>query len=397
MQEACLNCLDCGCAVFLDGFGILTAIESERTCVHSVDNKSLIRTETAQTVIFEKCSELTAFHRSKYAPLKEMNEIAKRVHPELPMELSVRWSEKELRRLLRGLIRQVMYEVITDGRCSLLPQIGVFYSLHNRQGKSYQEWWAGADIFLKPVWMRRTQVGLPRFFEAPVLRDAWEPFRAAYGDPLTVTRVHLKEELLAVGYEIDSDPEETMNVAIFEKKPENSNEHKTFLYVSDGLRGIALARGSDCGAEIVLQLKHDSAGSSPPSWPYRALALGWILMQASKSGVLGAGVGITCGDRLCPEIGSKLGAVITTRFSNMLHSSMCSDGRFSYMNIVGITAAEARLARVSSPEHLLVLLQRRGLDQLTKSNRPCLASFLGLPPEEESGETGRTEEMAEAS
>jgi len=361
-----------GESVYLDGLGLLQPLQKTRNVVHELDGACAIREERSLVLAFEKCLELTSFHRRRSAPLVEQKELARRVHPRLPIELNLRWPEQAVRRRLAGLIKHVAYETVVNGSCSQLSALGVFYALHNRQGATLQDWCAGADIFMRSSYRQGLALGGVRIFEPPVYQDAWEPLRAAFGDPVSIFSLQLREELAALGYELNDGTETPdLPVAVFESAPH------TVTYCTEGLRNAAFSRGSQSGRELVFQVPVKN-GEPLPQWPSRALALGWILLWSSRTGSVGWGVGVGCGLPLCERPPSRLSLVFTTAFAPLRQRARCAAGAFTYMNLLGITEAEAAVARRHSPEHLVALLEHRELDQVTKPNRPCLVSRSGL-------------------
>ncbi len=372
-----------GESIYLEGLGIAAPRRITAPGVYTLAQHFVLREEVRQHTVFEKCSELTGYHRQRYSPLCELKDLVKRIYARLPLQMAVRWSENDLRRLLRGLMKHVIYEVVTKGCSRQLAPLGVFYALHNRQGSSVQDWYAGADIFLEAASCPAVESGPSRLLLIPELQDAWEPLRCVYGDPLAVLSIPLRPELQKLGYALAAESEPEINVAVFERRVKHS---RILLYCTEGLRRAAYQRGTKQGVELVFQACLPEDDLSAPAWPFKALALGWVLVQSSRSGAPRTGVGLGCEVPLSEDEPTRLSTIFSTEFSQIPRPCKCSDGPFSYLNLVGITEREALLARTSSPAHLTILLRRRQLDQVTKLNRPCLVCKTEVEGKDSSGE-----------
>ena len=373
--------LDQDRAVHLPGLGVLLPVRATQMAVREEEGQDRpprcrLCSETYRTIKFEKCCEVTAYHRRRFAPLVEIEELARRLPAHLPVEQAALLLESEGRAHLRELMKHLCYEIVAYGHSSQLEPLGHFYALHNRQGMSLRDWYAGADIFIRPAYRELLESGPSRVFEPPVYQDAWEPFRAAYGDPLAVFSLVLREELEKLGYQLPRDMHPEIRVAVFEGP--RTGGSRVLKYCTDGLRTAASAHGTGAGTEFVFQTTVDCREQNIPLWPGRALALGWLLLEGSKRKAVGLGVGLGAGMRLYDHGACRLNLIFTTRFAPLPRELRSANGRFAYVNLLGITEAEAALARRFSPQHLTVLLEHRKLDQITKPRRACLVSRSGF-------------------
>jgi hypothetical protein len=305
-------------SVHLEGFGFLSPIINSSSSTQIVDNQAVIVRETFISLRFEKCDDFSSSQPEKFNSLVETKDIAQRVMArmrrpvgskiEAPYAAQTQSSEertsgtapsiapnppflgneRELARYIRGWIECLKFEVVLKGYSSLLPTIGTWYALHNRQGENFAEWFAGSDVFLKPTFRHVLMSSQALSFERPVLQNAWELFEAANGAPLVTLSVDIEKELAALGYQMQepsiescqgSAPEQRHNqqaamadsnppglaqpetglpsvqvsspcrnplrsfdLAIFEQK---SADNPTLIFCSDGLRTLSFQRELD--------------------------------------------------------------------------------------------------------------------------------------------------------
>jgi len=377
LVESIEDLLRAGFSVVLDGFGILTPEISATERSYTIDGKQVRRWEESLSVSFDKCREVTAFHRERFPRLIDTKDLARATHLALPCEDGLRYTERAVRRRIVALARALRTQVIERGFSSALAPLGDFYALHNRQGETLNDRFAGADIFITPRFLRRLRVGDARRFDRPTLEHAWEIFEAAYGAPIGRLRLDLGEELRALGYSLSPAEEAQflgerhIEVGVFRT---GEREGKPILtYVTDGVR--RLSRGKNTvGNELTFQLPVSrldarDGTASIPTWPTRALTLGWLLVLSSRSRTVAPGVGFSADAPLIPDCDTDLCAVFTTPFQSIRTPQRDTDGEFSFINIVGITTTEAAFARRFGGGHLLNLLGHRSLDQATKPTR----------------------------
>ncbi len=375
--------------VYLEGFGIFspelhTEIKSEKK-----GNKTSLRSETFRSVVFEKCYDLISFHRDRVGEVADLKELVQRIYPRLPLFITSEIDERALRSFLKLRIQEIKESVIHNGFDFTLGAIGELYALHNRQGSSPNEWYAGADIFLKPKYHRVISQRPLGSCEQPVLTSAWEPLEAAFGTSLTCFKVDLVKELSLLGYDASLLPPgeaKDIKVAAF-RVPKSAKSEESVLFCSDGLRNLGLTSRSSrgYGNEIVFQLPLSDSGIALETlvdWAQRPFTLAWMLMQSAPSKTIRHGAGLASESPLFAygeNAGSKtrvsrspLHMILTTHFNRMRLRQTSSEGSFNYLSIVGITEEEGALISHRSAEHLITLLARRELLFITRPYRPSI-------------------------
>lgn len=377
LVESITDFLRAGFSVEIDGFGIVSPQTTSAERSYSVEGSQVRRWEETLSLSFDKCREVTAFHRERFPRLIDTKDLARATHLELPCDEGLRLNERATRRRIVALFRTLKTEVIERGYSGALAPLGDFYALHNRQGETLNDRFAGSDIFLVPRFTRRIRLSETRRFERPILEHPWEIFEAAYGTPAGKLRIDLGVELRALGYTF-SPEEETqflgekfIEVGVFVTGERDGKPLLT--YVTSGVRRLAQGKGGG-GNELTFQLpvSHDSTTPSQtalPEWPTRALTLGWLLVLSSRSRTIPPGVGFSADAPLIPDCDTDLCAVFTTPFHSIRTPQRDTEGEFSFINIVGITTTEAAFARRFGGSHLLNLLEHRSLDQATKPTR----------------------------
>jgi len=383
-----LRLIQSGRAAYLDRLGIFFPALGEKTTTRIVEGQGVIRKEVSRNPAFEKCLDLTSYHRREYPQIAESPEIATQVYARLPLNLQVRWSAKALRKMLEGLIRLVKYEIVNSGSSFRLTHLGDFYCLHNRQGLNFNDWFAGSDILFEARVSDIISVGPARFFERPVFFNAWEPLESAFGEPISTFTIDLTRELPRLGYSLsEKEPphpsiKEGIRVAVFKRTSTKDRDGSfSLLFCSDGLRSIGLNKQTEnaCGSEVTFQLSSISV-NDPQSlleelstWSKRAFVLAWILLIGKRSGKLTLGSGLSAGCSLLEgQKNSNLSAIFTTPFSFLPGEQLSKEGAFYYNNLVGITEDEAQLAKTHSLEHLYVLLKHKNLGDVTNPSRASI-------------------------
>lgn len=363
--------------VYFEGFGILIPhIESQQR-VRTQANQIFIQTETFRSLRFEKCGELVAFHREKFGTIAELKDLIEQVRRKLPT--STKNADRELRQLLRGLFQSLKIDVVSRGFSNLMPQIGEFFALHNRQGSAVSDWFAGSDIFIRPKYRQTLFVEPTKMMERPILQSSWELLEAAYGAPACVLELDLLEQLTELGYDAEAlqtglaDKDRRIPVGVFLRL----EAPQALIYCTDGLRRMAAQAGHiRAGTELVFQLglsSHDDQAAIP-DWPLRPLSLGWVLMQSARSKSLGIGAGLSCDSSLIPDEDSELRCILATPFAAVKTEQLSSEGAFNYVNLIGICPDEAEVAASHSVDYLFKLLEYKELDQCTKPSRSSIVA-----------------------
>ncbi len=398
LESSLIYFLERGLPIYLDGLGILFPIIKQRRRVKNLRDKFVLYSEDYRTVGFEKCYELVSFNRERFSGVLESRDIAHRVYARGMPFLSTPFSEVEVRRLVRGIIDKIRVETVTTGRSYLLSTIGDFFALHNRQGETFTDWYAGADIFLKTSYQKILKTTPSKFFARPVFNDSKEPFTALYGSPLNEFSIDLAAELVKLGYEISETEKKALtpssfSVAVFSSKDSEKSGAIILTYVTDGLRAIGIEKNSSeaLGSEFVVQTvlePKDSMGrkgvvsveaGTLPIWPVRMMTAGWILLKASKSGRVKPGAGLAVGrDSLFANEASSLTTVLTAKFPKIAGEQLSPEGAFEYISLIAISSDEAEVASKHSPHLLLTLLDYKKLQQITKPGRSSLVAKTGF-------------------
>lgn len=380
--------LDHGQPIYLEGFGVLipNRVSSQNSYHHQ--DKLVLREETRYKLRFEKCDDLAAHPQTLQGRVIETRELARKAFIFLPIELQLQWSEAQFRAILLGAIQHLKQEVIIQGYSPLLHSVGEFYALHNRQGSSLADWYAGADVFLATEKQSLIKVGNSRAYEIPILNSAAETFEALNGPALARFDLNAAEQLMQIGYEVGNEPavkNKAVSISVFHRKSEDPAQ-VSLLYCSDGFRELAAAKSTseELPYELVLQVEYPKQFAtsakleSVPSWPLRLFAAAWLLAHSSKSKILKPGLGLSFGVSFVPELDSDLQSVLLCNCSLVKLPQRCGNGHFRYLSLTAITADEARVAELYSPQFLLRMLEQRNLDQVVKPKRSSLISKTGL-------------------
>lgn len=379
--------------LFLEGFGILFPITTERRRITLMRDKYVVHTENIRSLAFEKCNELVSLHRERFQGILELKDLAARVHEKSVPFLSHGYSVPDIRKFTRSVIDLAKREVVETGRSRLLKSVGEFYALHNRQGDSMTDWYAGADILIKPKFQKVLSAHSSRFLDRPIFLNAAEPFAAMLGEPLTTIKVDLQRELKQLGWEIH-ERDATKNpfsITVFCTQ-DNENPGKALLtYVSDGLRTIGIEKNSDeCGNECVIQALLEAPQafgqqgtltidtSSLPAWPIRLFTAAWVLLHSAKGGRVKPGAGLHVGGSALFDDPSHPSTIFTTRCKKLGGEQLCENGSYEYLNLIAVTEDEAQVAAVHGAELLLTLLEHKKLADITKPHRSSIVSKTSL-------------------
>ncbi|MBN8549515.1 MAG: suppressor of fused domain protein [Deltaproteobacteria bacterium] len=390
ISNSIMHFLDRELAVYVEGLGIFFPQVEVKQRTRVLREKLLVHSDTVRTVRFEKCSELVPYHWEKFGQLVETRELVHQFYPNLPLAMRTRWTEPDMRKILRGYAGLVRREVVVQGFSNQLSQIADLFALHNRQGRSENDWFAGADVFILPRYEQTLFIEPCSVNERPALENAWELLEAAFGKPQKTFTVDIIKQLAELGYDTQALQNEAelqireFPVAVFVR----NDERPSLVYCTNGLRHLSRsAADSDTprpGNELIFQLslapieKSQTQTCEIPDWPLRALTMGWILMQSSRSRTIRTGAGLACDVPLIGNSDTELHSIFATTFACARSEQLCSDRPFSYVNLVGITADEAAVAAKYSPEFLLRLLEHKELDQCTKPNRSSIVAKTGL-------------------
>jgi hypothetical protein len=396
LSGAIVHFLEQNRAVYLDGLGILYPCQQKRSVTRDISSlQSFVRTETVSSAAFEKCYDLIQLHRDRFPKIAEIPELKDYIYPRLSIDAQIQWNEEDLSRLLRGLVRSIKDEIVIDGSSYQLKAVGRFLALHNRQGSTPEDWFAGSDIFLQSHFEEPVSVEAGRLFAKPVLRDAWELLEAGHGAPCYQFEINLKRELAKLGYDCEPIAEAfgayalKIPVSVFRVPASQGGEEDVLLYCTNGLRSFQSEGEGVVGTELTFQLavqKEDftdervqtSSQSAIPEWPARVLSLGWILLVSSKERRVRPGAGLSADMPLIPQFDTGLTGIFATPFEAVSSAQRTESGVFEYVNLVGITDEETAVAASNGSDQLALLSQFKKLDQITRPTRASVTSKTGL-------------------
>lgn len=380
-QELCttlLSFIDRDIPVFLDGLGLLSTSERQSLVQREVNGNSIIRNEAHKSLEFEKCDRICDDHRSKFPTIADTKDLAQRIHPQLPTEINIKWTEQDTRRYLRGIIRLAKEHLVREGHSKDFdPVVHLFCIQSDVNTKldkvSVHDVFAASEIFIKSNYKQLVNVGPSKVYQAPVLESAWELLEAAYNAPLTTIEVDVARELAALDYEFSAEeleslklPEKLKVAAFLTSQDQDSH---TFLLATDGLRSLAYGESGSVGNELTLQAVLKSDSVLVPSWIHQCLSLGVLVLCSSVSKQIRPGLMIETDKPLVVGKHSSFSAVLTTSFQPVKQAMRSADGQFQYVNLVGIGAPEVVLAKKFNPKRVLALLEYKKRDQVTDIDR----------------------------
>ena len=393
--------------VHLEKFGLLIPSLQEHCSSYEHEGKIVIRKEAKLQVSFEKCSELIPYQREKFPSVVETQELVQYLYALLPLSMQIQYTEKMIRRLIRGLIQSIRNEVVVDGFSGQLSALGELFALHNRQGTEINDWFAGADILISNRIEMLRHASIQSHFRQPTLTNAWEIFEASYGAPLSHITIDLAEELGKLGYDKEffeahyGSSETKLKIAAFLQPQNTLSPSPVILFCTNGLR-FQSPNETELGHEFVFQLrvldtnhgelKSELASSLPLA--KRAITLAWILHQSFQQKNLTAGCGLSADMPLLSggmrDKGS-LSGIFLTRFTSIPNAQKCDATSFQYLNVLGVTDDELRFSELRSSEHLSLLLKYKNMDQVTHPQRRSIfhksndiPTYYDAPPERDS-------------
>lgn len=200
LNSALLQFVQAERPVVLENFGIISPQRRTISQVHPMGTFGVVREEVLQTLVFEKCEDTSCLPEGRFPRLVDTRELVQSVYSRLPLSLQIRWSERELRRLVVAFFKAVRAEVVERGHSHQLRAVGHLYALHNRQGERPSDWFAGADIFMVPRQNRPLSLKSVRQFARPVLETASEVWEAHLGPPVWSGSFSLSYSLRELGF-----------------------------------------------------------------------------------------------------------------------------------------------------------------------------------------------------
>lgn len=386
LDQLILDFARSGRPVLMEGFGVIIMKKTEQQRAYNLGQMAALRTEQVISYDFEKCEHFEVDYTTRFPDLVRTAELTQLCRARLEPEYSLLWSEQLLSRLIRGLFRFVKSQLVQDGQYSGFKNLGRFVALHNRQGDTEADWFAGADILLINNNQSTIATSDAMWFERPVLTDAWELLKAAYGEPLSVIKIDLRKELVTLGYDVSELPTSERNLsslelAIFQPNSTGSQSRTTtnLIFLSKDLVSLLpQTTRPEIGTEFtwtveVDQPLNESSWESIINFGRRVFTLGWILLASAKHKQLpiGAGIASSLADTLPSTAARKchLQAVLTTKFQPFPYEALTNSGKFQYLNLLPITASEYEIAEKISAQYLVEVLERRGVGQVTRLYR----------------------------
>lgn len=380
LELAIISFIERSIPVYLEGFGII--FPEQRDCVSTLadGSRNILRQERLTSLNFEKCSELIPFQQERYKGIVGLKDLSMFMQTAIAPLAS--WDEAALRRLVKGAILAIKHEVISAGSFNKFRTIGEFCCLHNRQGTSFIDWFAGADIFLIQSYCKSEQIRPDRVVSRPLLENAWELMIAAHGKPIRYLEIDFVKELYeieaektlsqseyAVSLGIDYEARH-IKTAVF--RTEGYDNTSVLIFCSDGLRHAI-------DSELVFQVEFDPSDlklsevvdSQLDCLVSRVFSLGLVL-AGMKSKLPRIGSGIQSDLPLFKGLRTSLSGIIVSEFSKARLEQQVVDGSFYYRNLVGITAEETQILTQFSGHYLLKFLKIKGLDQVTKILRQSI-------------------------
>ena len=368
LSDVIISFIEQDCTVYIEKFGLLISKTESENIVSYCNEQAMVRLETSREIFFEKCIELTNYHRQRFPKIIEEKEISLQLYHRLPTFFQKKWDKNGLRKVVKEIFEELKIETINLGASNLLFPIGVFYALHNRQGNEFKDWLAGADVFLAPEYKQLISTDKNKAFTPAIFNSAWEPLQCTYGSPLHEFSIDIREEMRQLGYELPKGISPSIRTAIFEVK---DNNKPCMLCCTDNLRNTSFNGSKPAGIEFTFQINCIN-NLDAIDLAARTFSLGWVLLNSTKSGTLKPGIGLNCQTPLTGLKSCKLNSIFTTQFSKIRHPANSLNGVFSYINLIWLTEAEADLLSKTSPDHLLTILKYKNLDQITTPNRSCI-------------------------
>lgn len=381
--------------IFLEGLGLFIPSKTERDRAYPSGQSLIVRKESVRSVIFEKCDDISgaqSIYAAQGKKVVETHELASRIYPRLPMGLHLKWTDQAMRSLLRAYLFSVRERLVTKGVSQFLSTVGTLYALHNRQGSTPNDWYAGSDILLLPRRAQVLQVTESKLCARPVFLNSWEPLEALYGKAVSTLCLDLVEVLKKTGFAVDDASDESaelnlkksqVEVAIFLDKDSKPSQPR-LIWCTKGIRELAIKSSAEViGTELIVQTPAklgDSSGSVDRHFVLasRLLALGWAVLHGTRNKTLRPGLGMNTEAPIISNPKSLLTAIVATHAHPLYGVHLDADGEFSYANITGISHREAKLISAGKRIHLLAMLELRTMDQITQPRRVCLMEHTTL-------------------
>ncbi len=366
-----------GRAVYLERLGIVFPSTRNRKRSTLEDRTFDLISETVVAPEFEKCSELISYQRDRFKGIVDTKDLISIVKGKIAF--FVKWKDKKIDRYIRGFLALLRYEVIVYGYSERLSQLGIFYAVHNRQGKNDSEWIDGADIFLRTDLEIVLESGRVGRYTRPVLASAWEPFEAQYGKPISYISLNIKEELRELGIEeneiskILTNQQSPLEISVFKCTTESDDK---LVFVTNGLRKLGI-KSHGIGTELVFQIVPNRLTELGDidfkNFSARSFALAWMLLVSGKDPAAPLGEGLSSDISLIKESANiGLTSILLTTFRMIESEQLTNEGKFNYICMTLLYSDEAKVIEDLGSTKIIALLERRGLDQVNRETRGSL-------------------------
>jgi hypothetical protein len=361
LTAATLHFIERNRAVWFPTLGIFFPEVKTAAVIRHLGSRLVVQKETTRTANFEKCSELVAYQRERFPTVVELPELAERVFSKASETTRNQLSHRHVRGRLQSLISAVRRDVLNRGSSTLLPGLGTLYALHNRQGETEGDWYAGADLFIVDRYSRTLHVEPPTFLERPSFRDSFELLEAAYGIGELTDEVTVGEFPVRV---------KSFKIPATDKGTSSDR----YLLATDGVRRLSKVDNAEPG-ELLLELQSVEG----LSWGRRLLVNLCKADQGHFAASVRKGTMIELPKAQHPTLspGTRrtslpITTIIVAPFHRASAEHRCDDGVFTYRLLVGITADEAALSEKIGYAPLMAMLERRGHASATKLIRPSV-------------------------
>ena len=361
--------------VYLENFGFLIPNANWGIDYSEKDNVIIMKNEQTLSISFEKCLLLNTFFKEKYNPI-EFKKLLKTSWSS-KLEISKQYTLDDILKYASSFVSTLKYEVISNGVCDLLS-IGTLYSVHNRQGESFKDWYSGADIVFKQKVKKTYVVKETHKYLKPVYNDALEVFEVSYGNYVEKIDINLRKELVMLGFGVDDVKnlkESSLPVYVYEDRSLSEKGVVILYYVTNSLRKFGISEygvGTEFVFSVVLEesdFRCKNGLLNIPNWPKKAFVASWLCLEHDELRKMNNGFAIKLNAPLVEVNNEGLTGILISDFEDLSNVQMAKDGNFYYKNVLGITKSELEFANKFSVEYILDLLKERGLHQTTKINR----------------------------
>ncbi len=355
--------------LYLENFGFVIPMKKNHLKYYDDVDCFEMKKEDVLQISFEKCSVLSNYFKDKYKPIEFLDALKFSY-----CENDWKKEDISLSKMLeyaKAFVKFLKEQVIINGS-SVLMDIGIFYSLHNRQGNDFFDWYAGADIIFVQRYFKTFFTEEICKYKKTIYKDSLDVFKATFGSPIGVIKVNLKKELLILGFDIkdvQSIKDPCFDVFVFKDDENIETGNTTLFYVTNFLRKYGI------GTEFVLQLAvkekflSSSVEKNLPKYPLRAFAASWLTLQNPSLRGENTGISVKYNVPIFETSKNFLDGIFITDFEMLSNMQEAQDGKFYYKNILGVTKEEIDCAKKFSVKYVCDLLESKNLHQITRLER----------------------------